>query len=70
MPKEKKGVVPHIEPPTRETFNTSYGRISNTDWNTYGAEMAIWLAGYKYAENKIKSTLLKQQKEQSKNNKL
>lgn len=58
----KKGVLPPFEQPTRKSFDQSYQKISNDDWNTYGAEMAIWLAGVKYATRKIKSQLLKQKR--------
>lgn len=60
--KGKKGILPNIEEPTRTNFNVSYSRISTADWNKYGAEFAIWLAGVKYATNKIKAELLKQKK--------
>lgn len=58
----KKGILPPFKTPTRKTFDASYIRISNSDWKTYGGEMAIWLAGVKYARNQIKAELLKQER--------
>jgi hypothetical protein len=62
----REGIIPKLEQPTRENFDRSYNRISSSDWNKYGAEMAVWLAGVKFAENRIKKELISKKKSKPK----
>jgi hypothetical protein len=60
----RKRRLPQVELPTRKNFDVSYNRISTDDWNKLGGEFAVWMAGYKYAINKINKILIEQFKKQ------